>query len=272
MHASAVRRLRLETDLRRALDLRELTVYYQPIVGLKTGRICGFEALSRWQRPEGLILPGEFIPVADETGLIVPINCLLLLDACQQLRSWQAQFPSEPPLTMSVNVAPRQFAQPDLARHLSSIIEQTGVAPDTLQLEIMETVAMGDAEKAGQVLAELKAIGVRLSIDDFGTGYSSLSRLQGLPVDSLKVDRSFISTMDDDSDSQEIVRLIVAMAHALDLKVVAEGTETEKQVFILKGLNCEMAQGYLFARPGPAETISVLLRSNLESTTASVGS
>lgn len=266
MHTSAVRRLKLETDLRRALELQELRVYYQPIVRLKSGKICGFEALSRWQRPEGLVLPGEFIPVADETGLIVPINCLLLLEACQQLRSWQAHFPSDEPLTMSVNVAPRQFAQPDLARDISSIIEQAGVNPATLQLEIVETVAMGDPERAAQVLSDLKATGVRLSIDDFGTGYSSLSRLQRLPVDSLKVDRTFISTMDADPDSQEIVRLIVAMAHTLGLKVIAEGTETEKQVLILKELDCEMAQGYLFARPCPAEEISARLRSNCETT------
>jgi PAS domain S-box-containing protein len=271
MHASAVRRLKLETELRRAIELKELKVYYQPIVALKTGRITGFEALSRWQRPEGLVLPGEFIPVADETGLILPINRLLLLDACEQLRSWQSRFPSEPPLTMSVNIAPRQFAQSDLARDICLIIEQTGVTPNTLHLEIMETIAMGEAEKAAQVLAELKAVGVRLSIDDFGTGYSSLSRLQRLPVDSLKVDRTFISTMDDDPDSQEIVRLIITMAHALNLKVVAEGTETEKQISVLKRLNCEMAQGYFFSRPAPAEAMTGLLRNNCESASASIG-
>ena len=224
MHSSAVRRLNLETDLRRAIESGELRVYYQPIIALEDGRIAGFEALSRWQRPEGLVMPGEFIPVADETGLIVPINRLVLRDACQQLRVWQSQFPSDPPLTMSVNIAPKQFAQSDLAADIRLVIEQTGVAPGTLQLEVMETIAMGDAERAAQVLAELKAIGVRLSIDDFGTGYSSLSRLQRLPVDSLKVDRSFISVMDDDFDSQEIVRLIITMAHVLNLKVIAGRT------------------------------------------------
>jgi len=268
MHASAVRRLRLETDLRRAIESKELRVYYQPIVALTTGKIIGFEALSRWQRPEGLILPAEFIPIADETGLIVPINRLLMLDACEQLRSWQSRFPSDPPLIMSVNVASRQFTQSDLAGEVSSIIEQTGIAPNTLQLEIMETIAMNEAEKASQVLAELKATGVRLSIDDFGTGHSSLSRLQRLPVDSLKVDRTFIATMDDDPDSQEIVRLIITMAHGLDLKVVAEGAETKDQINALKRLNCEMAQGYIFARPSPSQVIAELLASNEESALA----
>lgn len=269
MHASAVRRLKLETDLRRAMELKELIVYYQPIVSLESRQVVGFEALSRWQRPDGLVLPGEFIPVADETGLILPINHSMMLDACKQVKTWQSEFQFQPPLTMSMNVAPKQFEQPDLAKEIRGIIEQTGVAPDTLHLEIMETVAMGDAERAAHVLAELKAIGVRVSIDDFGTGYSSLSRLQRLPVDSLKVDRTFISTMDGDSDSQEIVKLIITMAHTLNLRVIAEGTETEKQICILKRLNCEMAQGYFFSRPAPAEAIADLLRGRFLSRSAS---
>src|SRR5579859_511836 len=260
MHTRAVRRLKLETELRKAIESSELRVYYQPIVALNTGRIIGFEALSRWQQPEGLVPPSEFIPIADETGLIIAINRGVLEEACKQLRSWQREFPSEPPLIMSVNIAPRQFAQQDLRKDVALVIEQTEVAPHTLHLEIMETTAMGDAEKAANTLAELQAIGVRLSIDDFGTGYSSLSRLQRLPVDCLKVDRSFICNMDEDRDSQEIVRLIIAMAHALRMKVVAEGTETETQISTLRRLGCEMAQGYLFSRPAPAEVITDLLR------------
>jgi diguanylate cyclase (GGDEF)-like protein/PAS domain S-box-containing protein len=260
MHSRAVRRLKLETELRKAVESGELRVYYQPIVALNSGRIVGFEALSRWQRPEGLVPPAEFIPVADETGLIIAINRAVLQDACKQLRSWQREFPSQPPLIMSVNIAPRQFAQQDLRKDVASTIALTGVAPDTLQLEIMETTAMGDAERASDTLAELQAIGVRLSIDDFGTGYSSLSRLQRLPVDCLKVDRSFICGMDEDRDSQEIVHLIIAMAHALRMKVVAEGTETETQISTLRRLGCEMAQGYLFSRPAPAEVITDLLQ------------
>ena len=262
MHESAVRRLKLETDLRKAIESNELRIFYQPIISLKTGRITGFEALSRWQRADRLVLPGEFIPVADETGLILAINRTLFFDACEQLRLWQSMFPSEPPLMLSLNIAPRQFAQPDLAREIASIIEGTGIAAETLQLEIVETIATGDSEQAVRTLRELKTIGVRLSIDDFGTGYSSLGRLRRLPVDTLKVDRSFISTMDDDPDSQEIVRLIITMAHALNLSVVAEGTETEKQLGILKRLDCEMAQGYFFSRPAPADVIYELLRRN----------
>jgi EAL domain-containing protein (putative c-di-GMP-specific phosphodiesterase class I) len=268
MHTSAVRRLKLETDLRKALETKEFKVYYQPIVSLESGKIVGFEALSRWQRPEGLVLPGEFISVADETGIILPINRSLMLEACRQLATWQSEFPSEQPLTMSMNISPKQFAQSDLAREIRGIIEQTGVAPRSVQLEIMETIAMGDAERSADVLAELKSIGVCLSIDDFGTGYSSLSRIQRLPVDSLKVDRTFISTMGDNSDSQEIVKLVIAMAHTLNLRVVAEGTEKEEQISILKRLKCEMAQGYFFSRPGPADTIGDLLRNPHESRAA----
>lgn len=271
MHARAVRRLKLETELRKAIESGELEVYYQPIVSLRDGRITGFEALSRWNRPDGLALPSEFIPVADETGLIIPINRLLLQDACRQLRSWQNSFPSDPPLSMSVNIAPRQFAQSDLANDICLAIEQSEIAPQALQLEILETTAMAQAEKAVTMLAELKRIGVRVSIDDFGTGYSSLSRLQRLPVDCLKVDRAFICRMDQDQDSQEIVRLIIAMAHALNLKVVAEGTETEEQIQALKELRCEMAQGYFFSRPVPADAITALLRKSHGSVAACVG-
>jgi len=260
MHASAVRRLELETDLRRGLELNQFQIYYQPIVSLKTGKVVGFEALSRWLRPEGPVPPTEFIPVADETGLILRLNRSVMFDACTQLRKWQQQFPSDPPLSISVNIAPKQFVQLDLAKEVGLILEETGIRADSLQLEIMETIAMGDAERAAQVLARLKTLGVRLSIDDFGTGYSSLSRLQQLPVDSLKVDRAFISTMDENSNSQEIVRLIITLAHTLDLKVVAEGTETAKQIGLLERLNCEMAQGYYFARPSPPEAITVLLQ------------
>jgi EAL domain-containing protein (putative c-di-GMP-specific phosphodiesterase class I) len=259
MHARAVRRLTLETELRKAVELGQLSVYYQPIVALNNGRIIGFEALSRWRRSDGLVPPGEFIPVADETGLIIAINRALLQDACRQLRSWQTEFPSDPPLIMSVNVAPKQFAQQDLRTDIALTIKQTAVPPDTLQLEILETTAMRDAERAVNMLSELRSVGVRLSIDDFGTGYSSLSRLQRLPVDCLKIDRSFICKMDEDRDSQEIVRMIIAMAHALGIKVVAEGTETEMQSSTLRRLGCEMAQGYLFSRPAPAEVITDLL-------------
>ena len=271
MHANAVKRLRLETDLRKAFDQAEFRVYYQPIVWLQTGRIAGFEALTRWQRPEGILAPIEFIAVAEETGLIIPMNRQLLREACQHLRSWQSEFPSSPPLTMSVNMTSREFAQPDLASEISKALEQTGVDPACLQLEIIETIAMGDAERSGHVLAQLKALGVRLSIDDFGTGYSSLSRLGRIPVDTLKIDRTFISNMDRDPESREIVRIIIMLAHNLGLKAVAEGTETEEQVNLLKQLNCEMAQGYYFSRPADDQAMLKLLASNRSARAASVG-
>ena len=262
MHANAVKRLTLETDLRKAFDRGEFRVHYQPIMSLQTGKITGFEALTRWQRPDGILSPIEFIAVAEEIGLIIPMNRQLLREACQHLRSWQSEFPSSPPLTMSVNITSREFAQPDLASEIRKTLEQSGVDPGCLQLEITETIAMRDAEKSGHVLSQLKALGVCLSIDDFGTGYSSLSRLRRIPVDTLKIDRSFISHMDSDPESREIVRIIVILAHNLGLKVVAEGTETEEHINLLKELNCEMAQGYFFSRPADDQAMSKLLLSN----------
>src|SRR5258708_8113835 len=205
-------------------------------------------------------MPGEFIAVADETGIILPINRQLLYDACRQLRSWQELFTSDPPLTINVNITPKQFAQPDLASQISKALQETGLDPGCLNLETTETIAMADADRSSVVLSELKALGVRLEIDDFGTGYSSLSRLQRFPVDTLKIDRSFISRMDTDVESREIVRIILMLAHGLDLKVVAEGVETTVQANMLKEMGCELAQGYLYSKPVPSETIEQLLR------------
>lgn len=263
MHAGAIKRLQLETDLRKALELNQFRVYYQPIVSLDSGQIVGFEALSRWQRPERLVMPGEFIAVADETGIILPINRQLLYDACGQVRLWQAIFPCDPPLTINLNITPKQFAQPELASQIGSTLRETGLDPGCVNLEITETIAMGDAERSAIVLAELKALGVRLDIDDFGTGYSSLSRLQRFPVDTLKIDRSFISRIDTDPATHEIVRVIVMLAHGLRLKVVAEGVETQAQVDLLKSMGCELAQGYLYSKPVPAEAIELLLKEQL---------
>ena len=262
MHAGAIKRLQLETDLRKAIELNQFRVYYQPIVSLRNGQIVGFEALSRWQRPEGLVMPGEFIAVADETGLILSINRQLLYDASRQLRAWQALFPSDPPLTLNVNITPKQFAQPELASQIAKTLQETGLDPSCVNLEITETIAMGDARRSAVVLSELKAIGVSLDIDDFGTGYSSLSRLQGFPVDTLKIDRAFISRIDTDLATHEIVRVIVMLAHGLRLKVVAEGVETQAQVDLLKDIGCELAQGYFYSKPVAVETIEQLLSDN----------
>ncbi len=259
MHSNAVHRLKLETDLRRALEQGELVVYYQPIVSLDDGRIVGFEALSRWESPQGMILPSEFIPVADETGLILNMNRILYRQACRQVRSWQAEFPCSPPLMISLNVAPKQFAQPDLIGEVESLLIETGISPNAVHLEIMETIAMGDATRALSVLEEFKRLGVHLSIDDFGTGYSSLSRLRKFPLDALKIDRVFVSDMTTTRDSYEIVRLMITLAHSLGLKVVAEGTEQRDQIEQLRELGCEMAQGYYFSRPVAAQTVHELL-------------
>ena len=271
MHETAVKRLRLETDLRKALDQGEFRVFYQPIVSLQTGKITGFEALTRWQRAGKIVPPIDFIAVAEEIGLIIPMNRQLRREACQQLQAWQSEFPANPPLTMSVNITSKEFAQPDLASEIGKTLAEIGFDPACLQLEIVETIAMGDAEKSGQVLAQLKALGVRLSIDDFGTGYSSLSRLRRIPVDTLKIDRAFIMNMDSDPESHEIVRIIIMLAHNLGLKVVAEGTETEEHVRLLKQLNCETAQGYNYSRPADAQAMVKLLANSRTAVAAAAG-
>jgi len=261
--------LQLETELRKGLELGEFRTHYQPIISLKTGRITGFEALTRWQHGDRLLAPGEFIGVADETGLIIPMNRLLLREACEQLRSWHSQFPADPPLSLSVNITSKEFAHPNLAKGIGETLQQTGLDPKNLQLEITETIAMGDPERAAIVLSELKSLGVRLSVDDFGTGYSSLSRLQQFPVDSLKIDRAFISRMDSDAESHKIVRIIIMLAQNLGLVTVAEGTETEDQVNQLKVLDCGFAQGYYFSKPADHNSMSdLLLKVNASSNTA----
>ncbi len=261
MHAGALKRLQLESDLRKAVELHEFRVFYQPIVSLQHGQIMGFEALSRWQHPAGMVMPGDFIPVADETGIILSINAQLLPEACKQLRAWQESFPSEPPLFLSVNISPKQFAQSDLSLQIGRVLEETGIKADSLALEITETIAMADAERSAAVLGQLKALGVGIDIDDFGTGYSSLSRLQGFRLDTLKIDRVFISRIDTDPDTHEIVRVIVMLAHNLGLKVVAEGVETQAQMELLRSMRCDRAQGYLFSKPADHFTVGSLLGS-----------
>src|ERR1700690_496233 len=269
MHSNAVRRLKLETDLRLGLERGELLVYYQPIVSLRSGKITGFEALSRWKHPEGMISPADFIPVADETGLILPLNRALLREACGQVLSWQAQLGCDPPLTISMNVTPKQFDMPDLVAEIDKILHLTGISPGSVSLEIVETIAMGEPDHALSVLCELKKLGVLLSIDDFGTGYSSLSRLPRFPIDSLKIDRTFVSNMNTDRDNHEIVRLIIMLAHSLGLSIVAEGAETEDQVAALTRLGCDMVQGYFYSRPVDAKAAFDLLLRSHEATAGS---
>ena len=259
MHAAALKRLTLESDLRKALELKEFRAYYQPIVSLENGQIVSFETLARWHRPEGVVLPAEFIAVADEIGIVPPMNRELFRQTCQQILSWQARFGFQPPLCLSANVSPKQFAQPDLASQIGAILDETGIDPQVVELEITETIAMSDAERSRRILSELKHLGVRLGIDDFGTGYSSLSRLQGFPVDTLKIDRSFVAKMDRDPETYEIVHIIITLAHHLGLTVIAEGTENESQVSQLKRLGCKLAQGYFFGRPADELATSELL-------------
>ncbi|MBU6463472.1 MAG: EAL domain-containing protein [Bradyrhizobium sp.] len=259
LHSAAVKRLMLESDLRRALANNEFVLHYQPIVSLGTQEIVGFEALVRWQKPNSeLVYPGEFIDVTEDTGLIVFLGLWVLRTACNMARRLQEEFPRRNPLTISINISPRQFAQPDLVAQVRQIVTETGIDPRTVRLEITESVTAGEAERVVRVLSQLKDIGIRLSIDDFGTGYSSLSYLQRFPLDVLKIDRSFISAMDK-SESLQIVRTIMGLARSLGMSVVAEGTELRTQVSQLKSLGCEFGQGYFFSKPVDATAIRNLL-------------
>lgn len=254
MHAHAVKLLQLETDLRRAVERQEFCVYYQPIVALETNRLCGFEALVRWNHPEcGFISPGDFIPVAEETGLIVPIGEWVLRESCRQMQRWQAILPADPPLFMSVNLSGKQFAQPDLINRVASILKETGMDARYLKLEITESVVMENIETATEMLRQLRSLGARISIDDFGTGYSSLSYLHRFPINTLKIDRSFVTKMADNNENTEIVRTIVVLAQNLGMDVVAEGVETKEQLELLRSLGCENGQGYYFSRPVDSE-------------------
>jgi len=260
MHARAVDLLRLESDLRRALERRELVPYYQPIVNLETGTLSGFEALLRWKHPtRGLVLPDEFIPAAEENGLIVPIGAWVLREACAQAAAWQQISPEGAPLSMAVNVSGRQFAQPDLVGQVDDVLRETGIAPGLLHLEITESAIMERAASSTEMLVQLKALHAEIHVDDFGTGYSSLSYLHRFPIDALKVDRSFVSAMRDGGESVEIVRTIVALAQAMGLDVVAEGLETPEQKSRLRALGCHQAQGTLFGRPMDAEAATALI-------------
>jgi PAS domain S-box-containing protein len=269
MHALVVQRLKVESELRRAIERNELRVLYQPIVHLATGRIAAVEALIRWWRNDSeLVGPADFIEVAEETGLIVPMGRWIFQEACRQAREWHALFRTDPPLTVTVNVSPRQFAQSNIVADVKSALEESKVNPWSLQLEITESVAMSDPQKAMRIFSQLKNLGVRLSIDDFGTGHSSLSRLRAFPVDAVKIDRSFITSIEEDGESREIARLIVTLAHHLQLEVIAEGVETVGQRAYLLQFGCEYGQGYLFSHPVNHEAIQSWLRAaadNVES-------
>lgn len=270
MYTHALSRLQLDTDLRRAIALiaksnnkaQEFELYYQPIVCLKTNEIRGFEALIRWNHPsKGLVSPSEFIPVAEESRLIIPIGQWVLKNACQQLRIWQRQFQRS--LTMSVNLSGIQLEQANLTAQIEGILGEVWIAPNTLKLEITESAIMKNTESVPTLLDKIKQNKILLAIDDFGTGYSSLSYLHRFPIDTLKIDRSFVSRMSLDEENLEIVRLIVTLAHTLGMDVTAEGVENIEQVGLLKSLGCEYGQGYFFARPLDYKAATEFLEKNL---------
>ncbi|HZI19842.1 MAG TPA: EAL domain-containing protein [Pyrinomonadaceae bacterium] len=261
MHDRAMQLLQIETDLRRAIDRKEFFLDYQPIVSLASGEIRSLEALVRWRHPErGVVSPAEFIPVAEETGLIIPLGQWVLNEACRQMRDWQSRGVPRGQITVSVNLSGRQFSQSDLLEQVGAALHEAGLPAGSLKLEITESMVMENVETAIAVLGQLRALGVELSIDDFGTGYSSLSYLHRFPINTLKIDRSFVTRMTDNTENAEIVRTIVTLARSLEMDVVAEGVETVAQLRQLRALDCDFGQGYLFSRPVAAEAVPELMR------------
>jgi diguanylate cyclase (GGDEF)-like protein/PAS domain S-box-containing protein len=261
MRAQAVACLELESDLRRAVDNQEFVLYYQPKVSLKTSRIVGAEALIRWRHPvHGIVPPDQFIPLAEETGLIVPIGLWVLREACTAMHRWHAEFPTVPPLEVSVNVSVRQFREPDLQAQVSAILAETQLDPATLQLEITESVLMDDLTAVSGLLDGLKTLGVGLKIDDFGTGYASLQCLSRLPFDVLKIDRSFVVNMSDPDGTGDTIRAILLLAENLGMEVVAEGIEKKEQLIELQSMHCDYGQGYYFSPPLEPEALGDLIR------------
>ena len=262
MHSQSVATLQLETDLRRAIERQELQVYYQPIVELQTAKITGFEALLRWQHPTlGFVSPTEFIPIAEETGLIIPLGTWVMSEACKQLNLWRVQFPKAE-ITMSVNFSSKQFEQPQVVEFIKKIIDTNNLQSKHIHLEITESLLVEDTQQVAEVLRQLKSLGVILCLDDFGTGYSSLSYLHRFPIDILKIDRSFVMGMssdDDDNSKIEIIQTILALAENMYINVVAEGIETKAQLTKLKALRCKYGQGYFFSKPLESKAIEKIL-------------
>jgi len=257
MHDAALERLEVEGDLRRAVERGELIVYYQPIVDVAGGAMRGVESLVRWQHPRrGLLSPATFIPLAEESGLIIDIGRHVLLTSCVQVQAWQA---TSPDLSVSVNLSPRQLSDPHLVGDVAEVLRVSGLAPGHLTLEITEGAMMRDTDATIARLEELKDLGVKLAVDDFGTGYSSLSYLQRFPIDILKIDRSFVIGLDGDAEASALARAIVRLAQTLQLSAVAEGVETETQLDRLRALGCQFAQGFHLAMPQPADAMAALL-------------
>jgi diguanylate cyclase (GGDEF)-like protein len=260
MHTKVVSLMQTESDLRYALERREFYLNYQPIVELNSGELVGFEALVRWNHPtRGMVPPTEFIPLCEDTGLILPMTFWVIREACEQIKKWQIIIPHNNSISVSVNISGKHFAESDLVQQIKQILAETGVNPHCLKLEITESEVMANAENVIDMLKQLKALGLKLMIDDFGTGYSSLSYLHRFPTDTLKIDRSFVSKMDESNENCEIVKTILSLADTLNFSVIAEGIETKQQLRLLKGLGCEYGQGYLFSRPLPKQEAEALL-------------
>jgi EAL domain-containing protein (putative c-di-GMP-specific phosphodiesterase class I) len=235
-------------------------IHYQPKVSIKTGKIVGWEALVRWEHPEGhLLLPAEFVPLAEETGMIIPLGRWVLREACRQAKEWQTRFSRDSTLAIGVNVSARQFQHPTLIEEVSDALEETRLDPSSLVLEITESMAMEDASFSVSVLRELKDLGLKIAIDDFGTGYSSLSYLKRFPVDVIKIDRSIVEGLERDSADAAIVSAVITMAHALGLEAVAEGVETSEEFAKLRTLGCDIGQGYYWWKPRPGEAAATLM-------------
>jgi diguanylate cyclase (GGDEF)-like protein/PAS domain S-box-containing protein len=260
MHEQAQRTLQLETDLRRAIEAKEFRLFYQPIWSLTTNAMTGFEALIRWVHPErGMVSPAEFIPIAEETGLILPIGQWVIQEACRQMNVWRNKFPAAHALTVSVNLSAKQFSEPNLVGQIEATLDRTDFPPHRLKIEITETMIVENHQAAVLILTQLQALGVQIQVDDFGTGYSSLSVLHNLPLDTLKIDISFIRLLETDPDNAEIVKVIIKLAHNLGMEAIAEGVETQAQRLRLKSLGCDFAQGYLLAKPLPPLEIEQLM-------------
>ncbi len=261
MHQDAVDRLQLEEDLRSALDKQEFSLAYQPIVDLESGRLTGFEALLRWKHPQrGNVPPDQFIGLSEEIGLIVPLGAWVVREACTQLKKWHDKIPRNPPLEMNINLSPRQLGQNDLVDTLRRIIDETGVTPQWLKLEVTESAMMESPERVTDLLHELKGLGVMLCMDDFGTGYSSLSCLHQFPIDVLKIDRTFILNTDGNREYAAVIHAIITLAHTLKMTVVGEGVETSGQLAQLQALECDAAQGNFFAGPLSATAAEAYLK------------
>ena len=263
MRSSIVERVQLEAALRRAIEQHEFLVYYQPIVSLPTGRLAGFEALVRWQHAEwGLVSPNEFIPLAEEIGLIVPLGRWVLAEPCRQMHAWHRQYLTTPPLMISVNLSGKQVVHPKLLDEIQQILRETGLDPYVLKLEMTESVLIEHGRTVLDLCSSLRAMGIKLGIDDFGTGYSSLSYLHRFPIDTLKIDRAFVSKIDSDEKDQALVKTILAIAQTLHLETIAEGIETTAHLAVLRTLECAYGQGYLFSRPVAGPVAEALIAQN----------